>query len=201
MIVGLLLRQEVLEASRARLLSLDKHVWIDLAFLAHLAGEGGRKKLQDIYIDTCVPSQTKLMSVQRAVQCSAKLMESDLYRYASQGSQGIIAAAHSTLDRIVQGLPVSIDLNASDFLKQVSNSCGCFIVHIEGHEAKYDDDGLLVVPDNAALSVGKEALLLKWKAVESEAVENLSLHQMEAFVTWGHLLTDDQRQQAHSKIE
>ncbi|CAE7712127.1 unnamed protein product [Symbiodinium sp. CCMP2592] len=194
-------QSEVLEASRARLLSLDKHVWIDLAFLANLAGEGGRKRLQDIYMDTCVPSQTKLMSLQRAIQCSTKLMESDLYRYVSQGSQGIIVAAHSMLDRIVQGMPVSIDQNASDFLKQVSNSYSCFIVHVAGHETKYDDEGLLVVPDNAEVTVGKAALLLKWKAVESEAVENLDLKQMEAFVTWGHFLADDQRQQAHSKIE
>ena len=60
------MRQETLQAHSDRLLAMDRYAFIDVAFIQHVAGEGGQDRLETVYLQQCLPSKDKLLSIAQA---------------------------------------------------------------------------------------------------------------------------------------
>ena len=178
---------------RDKFLALDSYAAIDLAFINGMCGESGRKKVEDLYLKKCVPSAKNLLSVDAAVRNSQSMVESSMLQCMGSSCQGSISAAHSMLCAIQKGLPPCVDSDSTDFLKKVFSGTQYFAVYT-GEKLVYDDSGVL---SKAGLTkqvlTGQDAVQALWKDVASKSAKDLTLAQMEPFVTFmnsGKTLTE-----------
>ena len=181
---------------RDKFLALDSYAAIDLAFINGMCGESGRKKVEDVYLKKCVPSAKNLLSVDAAVRNSQSMVESSMLQCMGSSCQGSITAAHNMLCAIQKGLPPCVDSDSTDFLKKVFSGTQFFAVHT-GEKLVYDDSGVL---SKAGLTkqvlTGQDAVQALWKDVASKSAKDLTLAQMEPFVTFRRFLNDEQRKDA-----
>ena len=194
--------EETLEQIRQKLLAIDQYAWIDLAFVSHVTGEGGQRALEDSFVKNCLPSSKVLLSLPFCVQASKGLQESDLYVFAGSAAQGSIVGAHALLSKVEQGLPLTLDRQATPFMQKVFCQMQHFIVHAEKGEITYDDQGRLVQTASMGEVIsGAPALKKCWQDVESKEASNLTLGRLEPLVIHGHLLSEEDRKKVHAKVE
>lgn len=194
--------QEVFETHKAKLFALDRYFFIDQAFIAHLAGDGGQAALEARFLQTCVPSSEVLLGLLFCVQKSKELRESDLYQFSNAGAQGSIDGAHQLLNKIEQGLAITLDGNATEFMQKVFARIQHFVVHTEKGEIKYDDNGKLEQStDLGAITSGADALKKIWQQIQDQQADALSLKILEPCVVYGHFLSEADRTKAHAKVQ
>ena len=177
--------QEVFETHKAKLLGLDRYFFIDQAFIAHLAGDGGQAALEERFLQTCVPSSEVLLGLLFCVQKSKEFRESVLYQLSNTGAQGSIDGAHQLLNKIEQGLAITLDDKATEFTQKVFARIQHFVVHTEKGEIKYDDSGKLAQSEDlGAITLGADALKKIWQQIKDQEANALSLKILEPCVVY-----------------
>ena len=191
-----------MKAHHDKFLALDAYATIDLAFLNGMCGENGRKKVEQLYLNKCVPTAKQLLSVDKALCESQKMVESPMLQCMGSGCQGSINAAHSMLCAIQKGLPPCIDSDCTDFLKSVYAGTQYFAVYTGDKKPVYNKDGVLCTAGLAEpVLTGKNAVQAIWKKVCSTNTADLTLGHMEPFVTFRRFLDEQQRKDADKILE
>lgn len=196
------LRQETLQAHSDRLLAMDRYAFIDVAFIQHVAGEGGQDRLATVYLQQCLPSKDKLLSIAQAIKESNAVMSGDLYKFCTSGAQGSLTAAHSVLCQVEQGLPASVTSDQTPFLQQVQSRLQYFIIFCGEAKVKFDEEGIFQKPENGtSIEYGVDALMSMWQRVKDQDEATVSFKDLEVFVTFGSFLSEEVRSEAHLMVE
>ena len=191
-----------MKVHRDKFLALDSYAAIDLAFINGMCGESGRRKVEDLYLKKCVPSAKNLLSVDTAVKNSQSMVESSMLQCMGSSCQGSISAAHSMLCAIQKGLPPCVDSDSTDFLKNVFSGTQYFAVYTSGKQPVYGDSGVLSTTGLAEpVLTGQDAVQALWKDVADKSAKDLTLAQMEPFVTFRRFLNDQQRKDADKILQ
>ena len=74
-------------------------------------------------------------------------------------------------------------------------------MYCEGKTPQFDDAGFFVKPENTKFLCGKDALMEMWDIVSKKSPGDMSLSELEPFITFGSLLEESQRKQAHTWVE
>ena len=172
-----------------------------MAFLSHVSSEEAQKRLESMFLDECMPLETALHNIGKAIRCSKQVMESELFNFACAGAQGSIKAADQMLHLIEQGMPVSASPGQTTFLQDVWRRTQFFVVYCGGDTPQFDEDGLFVKPQHGKFLSGKSALMEMWNVVSKKSPDDMSLPELEPFITFGSLLEESQSKQAREWAE
>ena len=108
-----------------------------------------------------------------------------LYQLSNAGAQGSIDGAHQLLNKIEQGLAITLDDKATEFTQKVFARIQHFVVHTEKGEIKYDDSGKLAQSEDlGAITLGADALKKIWQQIKDQEANALSLKILEPCVVY-----------------
>ena len=100
--------QAAMKTHDNKLSALDRFFFLDKCFIAHVAGQGGQEHLEQLCCAECSATDARAYSVEEALVASTRIMQGELFTYASQQAQGSINAAHAMLSQISSGQPPSM---------------------------------------------------------------------------------------------
>eukprot|EP00971_Amphidinium_carterae_P240338 4771412-Amphidinium_carterae.1 len=104
----------------AKLLRIDPEFTMELKFMQHVCGEGGKQYIQKKWADSCLPSATNHMTVREALDASASVKKLAIHRYLGMESQGLLDTAHDLLTQISLGNTPSLGGVTDSWLAGVS---------------------------------------------------------------------------------
>eukprot|EP00971_Amphidinium_carterae_P157322 3118926-Amphidinium_carterae.2 len=80
-------------ANKLKISGADKLLWIDYEFLKHVSSQGGRERLEQKFIKTCLPEEGTLMTLSKAADGCTAICKSELYSFCGSVAQGTLKAA------------------------------------------------------------------------------------------------------------
>ena len=168
--------QDIVQSHSKHLLSLDRWFYIEMAFVEHLAKDGGEQELQRLYRQRCFAADGR--DVAQAHRAAVALMGEELYQRVGQQAQNGIKAATAMLKQVLSGQPASVSANASKFLKAVQSDLPNFVTEAAGAQGSGDSGETL---RGVAALKRKFARVQKEKKPEMKELEALCVHSVAAF--------------------
>eukprot|EP00971_Amphidinium_carterae_P145369 2880582-Amphidinium_carterae.1 len=171
-----------LQANKLKISGADKLWWIDYEFLKHVSGEGGRKRLEQKFVDECLPGVGEVMSLATASERCTAICKSDLFSFCGSAAQGSVKAASKLIADLNLGLsPVRSD-KSSEFLEKVWQLLPRFVV-----DPVPGSDGA----ESAKPVFGKQALDRMWATVSKK--KDATLGDFRFLGSFSHLLEEETR--------
>ena len=160
--------QAALQAQKNKLAHLDRMSFVDIQYMAHARGDAGRKRLEEAFMNECLCTSVKHITVDEALQKATKLIEGDLYKFVGGAAQGVINAAHNLLVQIQGGRAPAVVPEPTPFLASVWAKLPAFYrtKMQQTSDASNSNDGYLV---------GTAALQAHFEAMKSAGVDSVQL--------------------------
>ena len=173
-----------LNAQKNKLTHLDKMSFVDLEYISHVRGEAGQKRLEDIFCQDCLSSESNYKTAEEAVKNADKLMEGELYAFVGSAAQGSIEAAHKMISAVATGkAPVAVP-QPTPFLTCVWARLPFFFK--KDPTGQNTDTNASDSSSNPGL-FGVKALEAQWNdisKVDEDKLELASFQDLEIFAAW-----------------
>lgn len=192
--------QAAMKTHENKLMALDRFFFLDKCFMAHVAGQGGQEHLEQQWCAECLATDAKACSVEDALAASTRILQGELFMYASQQAQGCINAAHAMLAQISNGQPPSMATQQTEFLKGVFTKLPKF-VRVPAQSLGKAAKGKLETELQGKDLVGSRAILALWHDVEEVPTQECTLALFKWLGVFQHVLDAATRQQVVAKTQ
>ena len=183
-----------------KLKSMDRYWYIESDFIAHVTGVGGQKCLEQMLLDH-LPTPTKHVGLDVAVQQAHAVLRCDLFKYASTDAQGTLKSGCELLFQMQNGLPLILPADPNKFMLSVWAALPNFVRCDADGAASKNGSGVGSQELPSQKLVGLDALLKLFDKTKARTAADLSLKDLEPFVVHGHLLSEAQRGEVQKLTE
>ena len=178
---------------------IDPYFNLDVKVLEFVPGVEGTRLVLANYLDTCMASAEKELTLADAMDASLKIQASPLFKWAAVERQSKIRAAHELLVAATTSQPLPVGKNDDELHAQIFANVPWFM----SVEIDDDDDGSTAIGSaevpSPKKSRGVEALKQMWRVCK--ASKTVGLESLKRIATYRHLLSADDARELDGKIQ
>ena len=176
---------------------LDPWFSLDVKLLEHVTGPEGSAHLMAKFLEKCVASAERHFSIEEALEASAVLRKSALFRWAAADTQSKLQAGHDMLMCVSTMQPLPLGKNDDEFVAKIFAGMIWFVSFEQQHDAAAARGAAEPPPATAPLR-GMPALKALWKRVKDD--KNAKLDELKRISVFRHLLEIEDQAKLDSMI-
>ena len=186
----LLLPEALLHAHRNKIKGLDSNAWIDVAFMNHVAGEGGQRALETMVLQV-MPDETTEIDIAACIVKIQALKDGELFRMSCEAAQGAVSSAVNLLDDVHCRRRPERSQAATKFMGMVWDRLPWFVSQPMTKTGEGAAVASTAGPEEMRVVRGVDAVRLQWE--EIKALKDVSLEKFQWVGPLSHYLPESEQ--------